>query len=266
MYSVWATLFVIGVFLVVAGFLGRIGTEGVGDVSENVAASLALLVTYGFLIISSSSFSELSSFFEGICGGIPFLGDIADYGSLQNVISQNPLSAAVSFLDTVILSATINIIMMLPLVKVGERGEIMVRLLNGIIVAIASLLLLNYVIKRTGVYQYQWIVSALGCVIALFTVGTIPMQIISLFRKNSASNGIGIMGGLLLFSQSRIAGVLRASLYDAAVYVCGIWVLETRFGSIANGLSQVSAVLVAFGPVVIMIIGLVFILKSAKIF
>lgn len=264
MYSVWATLFVIGVFLVVAGFLGRIGTEGVGDVSENVAASLALLVTYGFLIISSSSFSELSSFFEGICGGIPFLRDIADYGSLQNVISQNPLSAAVSFLDTVILSATINIIMMLPLVKVGERGEIMVRLLNGIIVAIASLLLLNYVIKRTGVYQ--WIVSALGCVIALFTVGTIPMQIISLFRKNSASNGIGIMGGLLLFSQSRMAGVLRASLYDAAIYVCGIWVLETRFGSIANGLSQVSAVLVAFGPVVIMIIGLVFILKSAKIF
>ena len=79
MYSVLSTLFVIGVFLVVAGFLGRVGTDGISDVSENVAAAIGLLFTYAFLILSLGSFSELASFFEGICGGIPFLNEIADY-------------------------------------------------------------------------------------------------------------------------------------------------------------------------------------------
>lgn len=40
--------------------------------------------------------------------------------------------------------------------------------------------------------------------------------------------------------------------------------LEKYFGSIANGLSQLSMVLVAVGLVVVMIIGIVFILKSVK--
>lgn len=105
MYSVLSTLFVIGVFLIVAGFLGRVGIDGLSDVSENVAAAIGLLVTYAFLILSLGSFSELATFFEGICGGIPFLNEIADYGSLQKVLSENPLSAAVAFMDTVILSA-----------------------------------------------------------------------------------------------------------------------------------------------------------------
>lgn len=261
MYSVLSTLFVIGVFLVVAGFLGRVGTDGISEVSENVAAAIGLLVTYAFLILSLGSFSELASFFEGICGGIPFLNEIADYGSLQKVISESPLSAAVAFLDTIILSATIEIIMLLPLTQGSATGKFMVNLFTGVVVAIASLLLLNYVIKGSSVYQ--WIVSVIGSAIALLSVGTIPMLIVSLFKKNSTA-GFGVVGALLLFSQSKIVGILRAAFLKAIVYVCGIWMLEKHFGSIANGLSQLSAVLVAFGPVVVMIIGIVFILKSVS--
>lgn len=261
MYSVLSILFVIGVFLVVVGFLGRVGTDGIGDVSENVAAAIGLLVTYAFLILSLGSFSELATFFEGICGGIPFLNEIADYGSLQKVLSESPLSAAVAFLDTVILSATIEIIMLFPLTQGNTTGKFMVNLFTGIIVAIASLLLLNYVIKDSSVYQ--WIVSVIGSVIALFSVGTIPILIISLFKKNSTA-GIGLIGTLLLFSQSKIVGILRSAFLKAIVYVCGIWMLESKFGTIANGLSQLSAILIAFGPVVVMIIGIVFILKSVK--
>lgn len=102
MYSLLSTLFVIGVFLVVAGFLGRVGTDGISDVNENVAAAIGLLVTYAFLILSLGSFSELATFFEGICGGIPFLNEIADYGSLQKALSGSSLSFSVAFLDTVI--------------------------------------------------------------------------------------------------------------------------------------------------------------------
>lgn len=261
MYSVLSTLFVIGVFLVVAGFLGRVGTDGISDVSENVAAAIGLLVTYAFLILSLGSFSELATFFEGICGGIPFLNEIADYGSLQKVLSESPMPAAVAFMDTVILSAMIEIIMMLPLTQGSATGKFMVNLFTGIVVAIASLLLLNYVVKETTVYQ--WIVSAIGSIIALLSLGTIPMLIVSLFKKNSSA-GIGLIGTLLLFSKSKIVGVLRASFLKAVVYVGGIWMLEKHFGGIANGLSQLSTILIAFGPVVVMIIGIVFILKSVK--
>jgi hypothetical protein len=89
------------------------------------------------------------------------------------------------------------------------------------------------------------------------------MLIVLLFKKNSTI-GVGVIGSLLLFSQSKIVGILRAAFLKAIVYVCGIWMLEKYFGAIANGLSQLSAILVAFGPVVVMIIGLVFILKSEK--
>ena len=138
----------------------------------------------------------------------------------------------------------------------------MVNLFTGIVVAIASLLLLNYVVKETTVYQ--WIVSAIGSIIALLSVGTIPLLIVSLFKKNSPA-GIGLIGTLLLFSKSKIVGVLRASFLKTIVYVGGIWMIEKHFGNIAHGLSQLSTVLVAFGPVVVMIIGLVLILKSAKL-
>ena len=97
----------------------------------------------------------------------------------------------------------------------------------------------------------------------MLSVGTIPILIVSLFKKNSSA-GIGVIASLLLFSQSKIVGILRAAFLKAIVYVCGIWMLEKHFGSITNGLSQLSAVLIAFGPVVVMIIGIVFILKSVK--
>ena len=56
-YSVFSTLFLLAVLLIVAGFVGRFGTNGFADVSENVAASLGLLVTYLILILSLSSYS-----------------------------------------------------------------------------------------------------------------------------------------------------------------------------------------------------------------
>ena len=259
MYSVLATLFVIATFLIVAGFLGRVGTDGIADVSENVAAALGLLVTYAFLIISLGSFSELANFFEGMCGGIPFLNEIADYGSLRKVFTQNPLAGATAFMDTVFLSALIELITMLPLATGSFRGKFMVNLFVGILVAIISLLLLNYVIKPTS--AYQWLVAAIGVIISTLSLGTIPAAIAALLSRKRMG-GIGIMGMIALFSQSKIMGVVRSSFLKAIVYVIGIGLLEKHFGSIANGFSQISLFFVAFAPVVVMIIGLVFILKS----
>jgi hypothetical protein len=82
------------------------------------------------------------------------LNEIADYGSLQKVLTESPLAAATAFLETVILSATIEIIMLLPLTQGSATGKFMVNLFTGVVVAIASLLLLNYVIKGSAAYQW----------------------------------------------------------------------------------------------------------------
>jgi len=151
----------------------------------------------------------------------------------------------------------------LPLVPKGTwKTQFMVNLFTVVVVAIISLIVLNYVIKDTGVYR--WIVSAVGAVIALFSFGTIPVAIISMFKKN-ISSGIGFLAVMLAFSKSKICGILRSSFLKAIVYVAGIWALEVRFNSLSEGLSQISSVLVAFGPIIIMLIGIGFILKSVKI-
>lgn len=88
-------------------------------------------------------------------------------------------------------------------------------------------------------------------------------QLFRCLRKNSTM-GVGLSSLLLLFSQSKVVGIFRTVFLKAIVYVCGIWMLEKYFGTIANGLSQLSAILVAFGLVIIMMIVLVIILKSVK--
>ena len=90
------------------------------------------------------------------------------------------------------------------------------------------------------------------------------MVIITLIRKKrlatvAVATGIGL---LFLFSKSKIMGTLRSAVFKAIVYVGGIWILEKHFGSIANGMSFISSVFVAFGPVLVMLIGLYFIVKS----
>lgn len=272
MYSVVSILFSIGVCLILAGFLGRFGTDGLFDVSKNVASALGLLITYAILIMSLGSFSELTSFLGNVCGGIPFVKDIADYGSFHDLLSQSPESAAVAFLDTVILSAIIDLIMLLPLGHNQDKvhfwtnkGNFMTNLFVAVIATIAGLLILNYVIKTSNIYHF--IVSIIGSIIVFLSVGTIPMVIIALIRKKNMKTLTitGIIGLLFLFSRSKIIGALRAAFFQAIVYVGGIWMLEKYFGNIANGLSVISGIVVAFVPIIIIIIGLLLIVKSVKL-
>ena len=248
--------------MIFVGFLARVGTDAISEISENTAASLALLVIFGILIASVENYSELAKAFEAICGGIPYANDIADYGSLKNVFISSPLDGAMAFLDTVTLAVIIEMVMQIPWSSGSARGKIMVNLFTAVVVALACLLFFNYVIKTSAVYQ--WIASGLAAVISLITLGTIPITIISLFKK-TAVRVTGIIALLFLFSRNKLAGALRSGFLKAIVYVAAIFVLENRFGSIASGMSFISSLTVAFLPVVIVCIGLWFILKSARL-
>ena len=261
MYSILSILFLIGALMIGVGLLGRYGTDGLAEIDANVASAFALIFTYALVFASFSSFSELVPVFDGICEGIPYVNKIAEYGSLKNLFAENPVSAASSFFDAVILSAMIDILSLLPLTRGNATGKFMVKVFTGIVLALFSLFLLNYVVKETS--AYKWVVSVIGCMISVVSIGTIPITIISLLKKNSMT-GIGIVSVLLLFSQSKVVGILRDSFFKAIVYVFGIWMLEKHFGSVSDGLSQLSTLAVLFGPAFVMIIGVVLILKSIK--
>ena len=259
MYSVFTILFILAALMITVGFIGRVGVNGLNEVDANVAAAIGLIFVYALIFVSFSNFSDLLPIFDKICGGIPFLDKIADYGSLQNVLHADPMGAAVSFLDTVILATMINVLSLLPLSQGNAAGRFMVRIFTGVVLALISLLILNFVIKGSTVYQ--WILAVIAGVISLISIGTIPIQIMSVI-SNHAIAGVGALGAAQLFAQSEAAGIFRTSFLEALVYVLGIYLLESRFGSVGAAMSRISVFLVAFGPVVVILIGIGLILRS----
>lgn len=268
MYSLLVTLFLVGVAFVVFGFVARLGSTGgaLGNVSANVASSLALLVVFALILISFSSFNDLAKVFSAICNGIPYVDKIESAGSLQNLLHTDPQGAAVEFLDSVVLAAIINVTTLLPLTSgsaVGRgrafHGKFMVELLTGVVVAVISLLILNIVIHNSGPYKY--IVSILGGVFSVLSIGSVPLMLTALVSNVSVGKA-GFWIALLMFAKSKVLVIFRHALWEAIIFLAALYLLEVKFGSLTLVVSQISAIVVAFMPTVIIIIGLVFILKS----
>lgn len=261
MYSFLSAFLLVGVLMVLAGFVGKLATDGVGDVSSHVASALGLIVVFALLVVTANSPENLLKKLEAVCGGVPFLNDIADYGSLQKIFTQNPTAAAQSFLDTVLLATIINLLSLLPLTQGSAVNDWMVKLFTGIVLALIALFLLNFVISKTEVYH--WMVSAIGVIISVIAVGGIPLAVISAF-SNKTVMGAGIISALLMFSKSKIAGIFRDAFLKALVYVLGIWIMERYFGSLAAGIAQIVGIITVGMPLVIMMVGIVIVLKSTK--
>ena len=269
MYKLLVGLFLIGVLMLLAGFLGRLGTAGLADVGANAASVLALLTIFSIILVSHSSFQELVPSMETFVDGIPFLKEISDFGSLQNVFRQAPLQGAMAFMDVVLLNVIIDAINLLPLtsgdiLKGNGKMPFLVAVFTGVVLAFVALFLLNKVIKPTSVYQ--WIASIIGAIISLFSLGTIPSAVIAQFRRRAAMGTVGAVAAWMMVSRTRVAGILRDAFFKALVFVFGLWLIEVRFGSLAAGVSNFVLLVTAFGPAVIIIIGLVILMRTAKIF
>lgn len=267
MYTILVSLFIIAALMLGAGFLGRTGTSGFSDINANIASTFALIATYSVLFLYCSSFSELGKAFSNLCGGIPYLNDLADYGSFRELLHANPIEAVSSFFDAVILSAVIDILSLLPMYQPGEKDKrtgvnkapLMTRLFFGVILSFSSLFILNYIIKASSTYKL--IISVAGSLIALISIGTIPLAISSIVKKDY-SKGFGFIGLMIIFSKSKIVGIIRDAFFKAIIYVAGIWILENRFSALANTASSISNLAVAFGPVIIIIIGIGIMMRS----
>ena len=261
MYSVHATLLLVGLIMLLAGFLGSVGTEGLKNINANVAASFALLFLFTIVVLSFGSYEELRPIFEALTGGVTgefrvaILSDIADYGSLANVLRQAPVKAAESFFEVVLFALLVELISGLPWSTGKFATDFISRVLTGSVVGLLSLYLLNVVVKQTQLYQ--WIVMSVGTLITLISVGSIPLSIITAFGKKNLV-ALGIFGTILAK-----CSFIRKAFLKSLAFLLGIWILENQFGSLAAAADSISLMIVAFLPVGVMFVGLGMIVKSA---
>lgn len=264
-----AILFAFGVCMLLVGFLLRVGKSGFRDVSS----SFGILFFFMIILFSCSSLGGLSEIFEGLCNGFELVGAITDYGSLHAAMHQDPMRASQAFFDVVILAFLINIIDAIPFVdswkeKMGNRrsGGISAFLphlagwiLGRIIIAIIATMILNYVIKQSG--PYKWLFSSVGAMIILLALAVAVVAAIAYFRRDLFAGGFRKTLGV--FSGGSFARTCWKSVLQAFLLVLGIWILEWRFGTVANALSNFAVIVAAFAPSVMVIIALAFILNRA---
>ena len=264
-----AICFAFGVVVLLVGFLIRVGTSGLRDVS----ASFGVLFAFSIILFCCGSVSGFRSLVEGICGGFPLVGLLSDYGSLHAALRLKPMEVAQAYFDVVLLALLINLIDAIPFVSnllkgISERrkgsigaffshmiGWVLARML----IALAATLLLNYVIKVSG--PYQWLFSSVGAIVLALALVVAILWAFSRFNRNLFAGGF--WGSLRRFSSGSIAGACWRSVLESLALFGVVFVLELRYGSVAAAFSTISAVVVAFLPSLLVILALAFILKRA---
>lgn len=113
--SIVGPLLLVGFALMLAGVMGRVGSGSISwdDLGTEAVAGLALLIVFCMLMATVSS-SEWGEVFGALCGGIPIVDAIADYGSYRDVLQQDLRSAVVAFVDTFIMCLLMNLFKLLP--------------------------------------------------------------------------------------------------------------------------------------------------------
>ena len=264
-----AIFFAFGVAVLLVGFLIRVGTSGLRDVS----ASFGVLFAFSIILFCCGSVSGFRSLVEGICGGFPLVGLLADYGSLHAALRLKPMEVAQAYFDVVLLALLINLIDAIPFVSnllkgISERrkgsigaffSHMMGWVLARILIALAATLLLNYVIKVSG--PYQWLFSSVGAIVLALALVVAILWAFSRFNRNLFAGGF--LASARRFSSGSIAGACWRSVLESLALFGVVFVLELRYGSVAAAFSTISAVVVAFLPSLLVILALAFILKRA---
>ena len=127
----------------------------------------------------------------------------------------------------------------------------------GVVFALLGLLALKWVKTTPG---YKWIVDVVASVIILLT--TLPF--IGLLIKKIAGPVVaaGLTAFMLFFGNGPIAVYLRNTMLKALLLTVGIILVERYCGSLGAFASAASSIIIAFGPLVLLIIAVFVMLSS----
>lgn len=241
-------LFVLGVALFVIGFIMNVACRpgAFSNIGADVASALGLIVVYAIVIVAVDN---APGFLESLCEGIPFFGAISDFGSLRDTFFNAPHTFVAECFELIVLSMVVDI------VKVifgaghlfAKKRFSMTLFFTYFTSSMIGLALFNAFVKTSSLYAS--IVSVLGAFSA--TVAVSLMVLVLIFRKPS-----GLLG--------TISSFFTVAVFKTLVYIAIILCLETFFGGVGTGVSVILDVLIGFGPLLVLILGMVILFKSVK--
>ena len=264
MFKVLGILMLLAVLSMLMGLLAHWGTNVGYGVTQNSAATLGLLFIFTCVIISCTSAADYLKIIGDLQSGIPYLSGIADYGSFSEYIKQDTLDFVLGFLDAVFLSAFINLFSVFsPEFIIFNHSNLRGKLsmfplvaFAGVVFALLGLLALKLVKATSG---YKWIVDVVSSVIILLTALPFIGRLIKKIAGPVVAAGLTFM---LFFGNGPIAVYLRNTMLKAILLTVGIILVERYCGSLSVFASAASSIIIAFGPLVLLIIAVFVMLSS----
>lgn len=256
---IFVIILAVAVLMFIVGVCCNVGRD---EINGNIASTFGML-TLMVIIIACLISKGVDEAFKLICGGIPIVNVIADYGSLQMAIKNSPLAVAAAFLDIVLVSAIMDLGGLVPIFNTkikGKKSPIMTRILWSILLAVIAFILVNYLIKLTPVFKF--FMAFLGLIFSIITFTTIVAEIWALLKKHwFAGIAIGAAGGFLMyrFAKSKPVKLIRSAFFKSVVLLLSLLVIEYFLGDITTG---VVTFVIAFMPAVIAMIGIGLTIKS----
>ncbi len=252
-------LLAVAVLMFIVGTCCNLGRD---EINGNVASTFGML-TLIVIILACLCSQGIDEAFKLICGGIPIVNVIADYGSLQTAIRTSPLSVAEAFLDIVLVSAVMDLGGLIPIFNKkikGKKSPIMTRILWSILLASVAFIVVNYLIKLTPVFKF--FMAFLGLIFSIITFTTIVAEIWALMKKHwFAGIAVGAAGGFLMykFAKSKPVKLICSAFFKSVVLLLSLLIIEYFLGDISTGVVNF---VIAFMPAVIAMFGIGLVIKS----
>ncbi|MBQ8758350.1 MAG: hypothetical protein IJZ20_01510, partial [Clostridia bacterium] len=195
-----------------------------------------------------------------IVGGLPYISELADYGTLAAMYRSAPYVFAEEFCKVVFLSVIIDIFK--PLLGAGKRVKFsMTKVFVIIVTTILSTVILKTFVMKLGAYSA--VVSFVGAVFSVFSViSTVGISMNLLMTFTGSQLTTGLFAIVTITMDNPISKLIRNAFVKALFYLLAIFAIEKYCGSIFNGTITISNIVVAFMPAVIMIFGLIIVLSS----
>lgn len=249
---------IVGIFLfifigmILAGFLGNAGNNPLENLTWNVATALAMLVLFS-IIITTASWDKA---FGMLAQGIPFIGEVLDFGSMTVFWKSEPLEAFICFIDTVLLMVITDIID--KFLNDSKGKGFMAVIFVKVVVGLLGLFVLNGIVKKME--YYDLFISILGSIYVAITTISIPVSIYGMISGTAKKVGSLI---IVSFLCGTFMGFMRSALLKACVYVGAIWILDKYTnGFSVDLLDTVMGYVAMLAPLAVMLISCLVIINS----
>lgn len=252
--SIILLIFWVSIGMVGIGFFVNIGSDKKNDFIGHVIFAFMVLLTYVFIIIYETN----SNVTDILYGGIPVLGDILGFEPV--FANKTIIDTVISFFDAILIVAIMQLI---SFITPSGKG-ILFKLLAGIVLSGISVLFLFYICQYKWLHITMFLFNVVLCIVA---ISSFIAVVIGKVREHT-NDSIKKLADL---SKYKLVLLFRNSFFKGILFSVGFYLLQIQLKDMLMDAAEEALsvliyvggmILVGFGPVIIMVLGLVFLFKS----